>query len=88
MLWSRKQELDEFRTGLESLGLLSLLKQNAAVCPSLLCFDENATFGPKEFEKCLSRPVQDPGDFVQEQTYRWFNSYISENPRPFKEGAG
>ena len=80
MLWSQKQELDEFAE-LEALGgLLSLLKQNAGVCASLLCFDENATFRPEEFEKCLIQPMQDPGDSVQEQTYRQFNSYINENP--------
>lgn len=49
VLWSRKQELDEFSTGLESLGLLTVIRQNLDVCLSLLCSDENAEFGPVEF---------------------------------------
>lgn len=71
VLWSRKQELDEFSTGLESLGLLTVIRQNPDVCLSLLCSDENAE---------LSRP-EVPDDFVQAQTYEWFNTYISENPK-------
>lgn len=80
VLWSRKQELDEFSTGLESLGLLTVIRQNPDVCLSLLCSDENAEFGPVEFNNCLSRP-EVPDDFVQVQTYEWFNTYISENPK-------
>ena len=80
VLWSRKQELDEFVTGLESLGLLTVIKQNPHVFSSFLCNNENVEFGPVEFDNCLSRPGV-PDDFVQVQAYEWFNSYISENPK-------
>ena len=80
VIWTRKQELDEFCTGLESLGLLSVIKQHPDVCFNLLCTDEKAEFGPVEFEKCLSRP-EVPNDFVQSQAYEWFNTYITVNPK-------
>ena len=81
VVFSRKQELDEFAARLDTLGLTTALKVNPDACVTLRSFEENASFGPEEFEECLSRPMQDPGDFVQVQTYRWFNDYISENPR-------
>lgn len=80
VLWSRKEELDEFGTGLDSLGLLTVIMQNPDVCLILLCSDENAEVGPVEFDHCLSHP-EVPDDFVQAQTYEWFNTYISENPK-------
>lgn len=80
VLWSRKQELDDFGAGMESVGLLTLLRRNPDVCMSLLCNGENGEFGPEEFEQCLSRPDM-PDDFVQAQAYEWFNVYIAENPK-------
>jgi len=71
--------LDDFGASMESLGLLTLLRRNPDVCMSLLCNGENGEFGPEEFEQCSSRPDV-PDDFVQAQTYEWFNVYIAENP--------
>ena len=79
VLWSWKQELDDFGAGMESLGLLTLLRRNPDVCKSLLCNGENGEFGPEEFEQCSSHPDV-PDDFVQAQAYEWFNVYIAENP--------
>lgn len=38
--------MDDFGAGLESLGILTAIRQNPDVCLSLLCTDENAEFGP------------------------------------------
>lgn len=88
VLWSRKQELDDFGAGVESVGLLTLLRCNPDVCMSLLYNGENGEFGPEESEQCLSHPDV-PDDFVQAQAYEWFNVYIAENPRRnSKEAVG
>ena len=79
VVWSRKRELDEFGTGLDMLGLQTILRQNPEVCSSLLCHSDSS-FGPEQFEQCLNRPT-DPDDFVQSQAYGWFNTYIGENPK-------
>lgn len=79
VVWSRKRELDEFGTGLDMLGLQTILRQNPEVCSSLLCHSDSS-FGPEQFEECLNRAT-DPDDFVQSQAYGWFNAYIGENPK-------
>lgn len=79
VVWSRKRELDEFGTGLDMLGLQTILRQNPEVCSSLLCHSDSS-FGPEQFEECLNRAT-DPDDFVQSQAYGWFNTYIGENPK-------
>ena len=79
VVWSRKRELDDFGTGLDMLGLQTILRQNPEVCSSLLCHSDSS-FGPEQFEQCLNRAT-DPDDFVQSQAYGWFNTYIGENPK-------
>ena len=39
VLWSRKQELDEFSRGLDTLGLLEIMRRNPVAAQGLMCFD-------------------------------------------------
>ena len=79
VLWSRKQELDEFSRGLDTLGLLEIMRRNPVAAKGLMCFDAEKEFGPQEFEQCLHHVPPDVNDFAKTQAYSFFDQYIKDN---------
>lgn len=77
VVWSRKRELDEFGTGLDMLGLQTILR-HSEVCSSLLCHSDSS-FGPEQFEECLNRAT-DPGRMQAEGPTSLFHRVPSSPP--------
>ncbi len=58
VVWSRKRKIDELCNGLDSVGLLRIMKANPDQCKLLFCFDHSKEFGPKDFEHCLDESIK------------------------------
>lgn len=80
LLTSRKNELDELKQGLKSLGLLDLVAKNAEMCKVLFCADKSQQINADVLNEMML-PIS-PSNFAEEQSQKWFFDYLSLEADP------
>lgn len=76
LLTARKNEINDFKEGLKSLGFLDLVSQNKEVCEVLFCANGKKKLDSDSF-KDMMLDVK-PSNFAEEQSYKWFMEYINQ----------
>ncbi len=80
LLVSRKNELNEFKEGMKSLGFLDLVSKNKEVCEVLFCATAKKPLDSESF-KDMMLDVK-PCNFAEEQSYKWLLEYINQEEDP------
>jgi hypothetical protein len=76
LLVSRKNELNEFKEGMKSLGFLELVSKNKEVCEVLFCATAKKPLDSESF-KDMILDVK-PCNFAEEQSYKWLLHYMNK----------
>lgn len=77
LLTSRKNELDELKEGLKSLGFLDLILKNKEMCKALFCATESKQF-TMESLKGMMLDIKST-NFAEEQSHKWFLEYLGQD---------
>ncbi len=80
LLTSRKNEIDELKEGLKSLGLLDLIAKNPKICKVLFCADKSQQINADVLNNMMLSIS--PSNFAEEQSQKWFLDYLSLKPDP------
>ena len=80
LLTSRKNELDELKQGLKSVGLLDLVAKNAEMCKVLFCADKSQQINADVLNEMM--PPITPSNFAEEQSQKWFFDYLNLEADP------
>ena len=80
LLTSRKNEIDELKEGLKSLGLLDLIAKNPKICKVLFCADKSQQINADVLNDMMLSIS--PSNFAEEQSQKWFLDYLSLKPDP------
>ena len=76
LLSSRKNELDDFKKGLETLGFLKLVQQNKDKLKVLFCKTDDMPLTAQRFNDMTQEIV--PSNFSERQATEWFKSYLEQ----------
>lgn len=76
LLTSRKNEIEEFKEGLKSLGFLDLLVKNKEMCKALLCATEAQPLNSDALKDMMLEIV--PSNFSEQQSHAWFLDYLDQ----------
>ena len=80
LLTSRKNEIEELKEGLKSLGLLDLIAKNAEICKVLFCADKSRQINADVLNDMMLSIS--PSNFAEEQSQKWFLEYLGLKADP------
>lgn len=75
LLSSRKHEIDEFREGLESIGILQLIQKHKKGSHVFLC-SSGSEFSTADLQELMK--LSEPKNFSERQASEWLMEYINE----------
>ena len=77
LLASRKNELNELREGLKSMGFLDLISKNKEMFKVFFCATEGKLLNLDAFKDMMLNIL--PSNFAEEQSHKWFFDYLDQN---------